>query len=184
MNKLQRYIYEDDNKWFLRMKPFLNGKILKVGNGLGFLSGLIESKSTKFEVIDIQINKLAKNKKKVKLYNGRDFPFKDNSFDCVVCAYVLHHADDPLRVLDEMKRVGKRLIILEDTYGNIFSKIDLVFRDFYVNFFANQPSRVHWNNYFHKNRFAKLSKTMNLTEKNHYKERKRTYWKELSILEH
>jgi ubiquinone/menaquinone biosynthesis C-methylase UbiE len=50
-------------------------------------------------------------------YNGREFPAPDRSFDAVVSAYVLHHAQDVDSILEEMKRVlrpGGVAIIYED----------------------------------------------------------------------
>ncbi len=49
-------------------------------------------------------------------YNGSVLPFDNESFDTVLVAFVLHHADDPDSVLSEAMRVArKRIIVLEDT---------------------------------------------------------------------
>lgn len=50
-------------------------------------------------------------------YDGRGFPAAKASLDAVVCAYVLHHAQDVDSMLEEMKRVlrpGGVAIIYED----------------------------------------------------------------------
>ena len=60
------------------------------------------------------------------LINGRDLPFGDNVFDIVLISFVLHHADDPVRLLYESKRVlkpGGRIIIFEDLYEGLIAKI-------------------------------------------------------------
>jgi SAM-dependent methyltransferase len=53
----------------------------------------------------------------LKIYDGRTLPYKDGSFDTALLSFVLHHADDPARVLNEALRVAGRVIVLEDTPG-------------------------------------------------------------------
>lgn len=40
-------------------------------------------------------------------YNGRELPFKNNSFDLIISTQVLEHVPDPLSILKEMARVCK-----------------------------------------------------------------------------
>ncbi len=183
MSEMQRYIYDQEERWFSKFEPFLKGKVLKVGNGLGYFAGFIININPDLTVIDVQKNEQAKNKDSVIIYDGKLFPFEDQSFDCVVCTYVLHHTSDPLVVFNEMKRVAKRIIIIEETYANIFAKFNLVYRDIYVNFRASQPSKIHWKSYFKKGDLEKLFAKNNLMVINHQAEKSRTYWKELFILE-
>ena len=47
--------------------------------------------------------------------SGYSLPYPDNSIDvCMECA-VLHHVEDPARVVSEMMRVSKRAVVLMDT---------------------------------------------------------------------
>jgi len=46
---------------------------------------------------------------------------------------VLHHADDPTKVIVESKRVSKKMIIIEDTYNNKIQKFATQFLDSIVN---------------------------------------------------
>ena len=90
--------------------------VLDVGCGSGFiahhLSGLLGTTVVGLDVGDgpsARINYLP--------YDGRHFPLKDRSFDAVLLCYVLHHAQDPILVLNEVSRVlrdGGRAIIYED----------------------------------------------------------------------
>ena len=90
--------------------------VLDVGCGNGFiahhLSGLLGTTVVGLDVGDstsARINYLP--------YDGRHFPLKDRSFDAVLLCYVLHHAQDPILVLNEVNRVlrdGGRAIIYED----------------------------------------------------------------------
>ncbi len=47
-------------------------------------------------------------------YDGCTLPFPDNSFDCVLIVDVLHHTQDPQRVLEEAKRVSSQYIVIKD----------------------------------------------------------------------
>lgn len=50
-----------------------------------------------------------------KLIKGDNLSFSDNSFDVVLIAYVLHHAKNPLKSLQEAKRISRnKIIIYED----------------------------------------------------------------------
>jgi len=40
--------------------------------------------------------------------DAQDLPFKDSSFDYVICAHVLEHVEDPGRMLSELMRVAPR----------------------------------------------------------------------------
>ena len=53
-------------------------------------------------------------------------PFRDDSFDCITCGYVLEHLPDPRPGLSELARVlsaGGRmlLIVTEDTFGGAWT---------------------------------------------------------------
>jgi SAM-dependent methyltransferase len=50
------------------------------------------------------------------LFDGRDLPFKKNSFDAVLIAFVLHHAEEPVYLLEEARRVcSGPVLVVEDT---------------------------------------------------------------------
>jgi len=43
-------------------------------------------------------------------------PFKDKSFGLVTCSQVLEHVDNPLRALEEIKRVGRSAYIVTPSW--------------------------------------------------------------------
>jgi hypothetical protein len=94
----------------------------------------------------------------------------------------LHHTPNPLEIFDEMNRVSKRVILIEETYENLFAKLDLVYRDIRVNLGVRQGSKIHWNSYFKKGELETIFKKRHLRVLYHHAEKKRTYWKELFIV--
>ncbi|KKU10139.1 MAG: Methyltransferase type 11 [Candidatus Woesebacteria bacterium GW2011_GWB1_45_5] len=180
---MRRYIYDQEKKWFFRIEPFLYGKVLKVGSGLGYMTSFVRERHPDLKILEIEINKDDKNKNRTVLYDGNHFPFSNKIFDCSICTYVLHHTPNPVGLILEMKRVSRRLIVLEETYRGVFSKMDLCYRDIYVNTLAGQPSRIFWNSYFQDKELLKVLKGMDLEIIHSQKEKKRTYFKILYVLE-
>jgi ubiquinone/menaquinone biosynthesis C-methylase UbiE len=63
----------------------------------------------------LQINPV----KKTSLMDANDLKFEDNSFDVVFCHALLHHVEDIAKVMQEMKRVSRKyVIILEPNRNN------------------------------------------------------------------
>ncbi|MBZ9569801.1 class I SAM-dependent methyltransferase, partial [Patescibacteria group bacterium] len=58
-----------------------------------------------------------------RIIDGGNLPFRNLFFDIVLINYVLHHAQDPERLLKEAKRVSKKIIIYEDLPEGILSKL-------------------------------------------------------------
>jgi ubiquinone/menaquinone biosynthesis C-methylase UbiE len=91
-------------------------EVLDVGCGNGYiahhLSALLGRAVTGIDVADSTEAPID-----YRQYDGREFPAANASFDAVVLAYVLHHAQDVRAMLNEMKRAlrpGGVAIIYED----------------------------------------------------------------------
>jgi ubiquinone/menaquinone biosynthesis C-methylase UbiE len=89
-------------------------QVLELGSGLGILAEKVSKKlgSGKMTGIEISAEQLAKcppeNENLVFIMgDARDLPFKEGTYDVVYCRYILEHVPDPLRVLQEAKRVLK-----------------------------------------------------------------------------
>ena len=98
-------------------------KILDLGCGSGIVADEFKiffgAQIAGVDIIDKRVVKIP-----FTLYGGKNLPFVDNYFDTILISYVLHHCDDPVRVLAEAKRVAKdKIIIYEDLPENIFSKL-------------------------------------------------------------
>jgi len=50
----------------------------------------------------------------VDAYDGLRLPYEDNTFDVTILADVLHHDEDPDRLLGEAARVSRRLVLVKD----------------------------------------------------------------------
>lgn len=53
----------------------------------------------------------------VSIFAGDTLPFEDASFDLVLLADVLHHADAPARLLREAARVARRCVLVKDHFA-------------------------------------------------------------------
>jgi ubiquinone/menaquinone biosynthesis C-methylase UbiE len=93
---------------------------------LGCGSGIVASEfkkffGTKIEGVDIVDKRVIQMP--FTLYDGKNIPLSDNSFDVVLINFVLHHCEDPIKVLSEAKRVAKgKIIIYEDLPENVYLK--------------------------------------------------------------
>jgi SAM-dependent methyltransferase len=91
-------------------------RVLDVGCGNGFIAHHL-SAMMGTSVIGIDVADSTEAPINYRKYDGHEFPIADASFDAVVLAYVLHHAQDTHAMLNEIKRVlrpGGLAIIYED----------------------------------------------------------------------
>ena len=51
---------------------------------------------------------ILKTDKQIIYYNGKEFPFKDDEFDYVICSHVLEHVDDIPLFINEIQRISKK----------------------------------------------------------------------------
>jgi ubiquinone/menaquinone biosynthesis C-methylase UbiE len=91
-----------------------SGKVLDVGCGYGELMLTLKKTHPDVQIVGLDASKtllsIAKKiVKNAKLVFGRadKMPFKDNSFDFVMCQDTFHHFKNPVKVLEEMYRVVK-----------------------------------------------------------------------------
>ncbi len=81
-----------------------------------------------------------------RLYDGIHIPFPDKSFDLSFLIVVLHHCDEPLKVIEEAIRVTrKRIIVNESVYLNEANRRFNMFFDWFYNRVLHDGVNVPYN---------------------------------------
>jgi SAM-dependent methyltransferase len=101
------------------LKPWIQGSTLDVG----CWNGEVAKRLDHSPIVGIDVAVPPDCQIEAKTYDGLHIPFADQSFDTVLCSFVLHHSDDPAALLKEMARVGRRLVILEDRFDRFGHKV-------------------------------------------------------------
>jgi ubiquinone/menaquinone biosynthesis C-methylase UbiE len=128
-------------KWKYMVKylpPYLKNtkKVLDLGASCGRLSKELSKKLQYTEFIGIDTHVQPKTFIPIKKYDGKNIPFPDNSFDCVMIIDVLHHDEHPELILQEARRVSKKNILIKDHYWK--NKIDFILLK-YADYIGNKP---------------------------------------------
>jgi ubiquinone/menaquinone biosynthesis C-methylase UbiE len=102
-----------------RIVPHLNegDRVLDVGCGNGTLGrALMDAPNCPKGVVVEGLERVARGGEPIKVhaYAGGRMPFDDGAFDAVILADVLHHEPHPEQLLDECRRVSRRLVIIKD----------------------------------------------------------------------
>jgi SAM-dependent methyltransferase len=90
--------------------------VLDLGAGEGFVGEAarrrLAAEVTLADVVDFNRSSLP-----LHLHDGRTLPFADGRFDLTLLVFVLHHAEDPERVLAEARRVTRgAVVVVESVY--------------------------------------------------------------------
>lgn len=110
--------------YFLALNKYVdeNAKILDVGFGLGYGINILSIKSEEVNGVDVDEKVLdyctntlvGKNPrlKILKIFDGYNLPFPDDSFDVVTCVDVIEHVEDYDHLIKEMLRVSRKGVFL------------------------------------------------------------------------
>jgi len=126
--------------------------IIDVGCGEGFtLSRLQEEKVGKVlsgvDNLDtaIKLGKKINPSLKIKKGDIYKLPYKDNSFDLVLCMEVLEHLERPAEALNELKRISKKYVLLSVPNEPLFT-VQRVLRGSNIKEFGKHPEHIqHWS---------------------------------------
>ncbi len=120
-------------------------QVLDIGAGGGWIGEDI-SISRKASVTLLDVEDLNRTNLPLRVYDGKNMPFPDASFDDSLLLFVLHHCEDPIQVLSEAARVSrKRIIVFEDTFRTPFEKFLAGVNDWISNspFFLSNPFQMN-----------------------------------------
>lgn len=124
-----------------RLSPYLKDskKVLDLGSSDGRLASRLLEKLPHLDIIGADVWVQPKTCIPIIQYDGRRLPFPDNSFDLVMMIDVLHHDEQPERIVKEAKRVSKKLILIKDHYWN--NKLDILLLR-WADYCGNKPYGV------------------------------------------
>ncbi|MEX2589857.1 MAG: methyltransferase domain-containing protein, partial [Chitinophagales bacterium] len=134
LNKfLQKTIPPRVDLKFRRLKPFIKGpKVLDIGCGNGGFSLKLMQEGFDVTPLDIQ-DKSAFEQIKPLVFDGKNLPFEDNTFDTALLITVLHHTTAQKELISEALRAARQVLIMEDVYGNALQKQATFWMDSLVN---------------------------------------------------
>lgn len=138
-----------------------NETILDIGSGGGLISYLLKQKGFNVTPLDITKGNYHPDVEPL-VYNGKDMPFPEKSFDCGLLLTVLHHVENNEKLLMESARVCRKVIIIEDIYDNKFLQFFTYLADSIINFlYAPCPhtnrTDAEWRRLFEENDFQLMS---------------------------
>jgi SAM-dependent methyltransferase len=158
---------------YLKIKEFIKEKekILDLGCGSGIFARTLSEKLN-IEILGLDIKDRRICQIPFQLYDGEKIPFPNDFFNVVLISFVLHHTKDPVSILKEAKRVGKKLIIFEDLPEGFFGKIYCFLHWIFWNLFFGNFSKF---NFYTTEKWKEIFKNLGLkliSEKNFLVKRK------------
>jgi len=141
MCKFYGYDVDKERDFIIEQAQPIHGRILEVGTGKGHCALALAKAGYHFVTFDISDNEQHFAKfllayfgfeKSVdfRIENAEHTHFADKSFDTIISVNVLHHLQQPYRVIDELLRLksGKGKIIIADFTTEGFKVMDIIHR--------------------------------------------------------
>ena len=132
-----------------------SSSILDIGCGDGQISELIASKVEGATIKGIDVMERSIANIEVAKYDGLNIQQDDNSVDVCTFVDVLHHADEPFRVLQEAGRVARKHVVIKDHLADGFLSWEILrFMDWVgnerhgVSLPYNYLKKAEWDNHF------------------------------------
>ncbi len=88
--------------------------VLDIGAGSGELAQMILTQRSDLTIRGVDVVPRSHTAIPVSIFDGRDLPFPDGAFDSAILIDVLHHAENPKRLLEEALRVVRSKVIIKD----------------------------------------------------------------------
>jgi hypothetical protein len=155
--KFQKKIYSKKHiiKKILSIKKTLNNtsvkKVLDIGtediNFLYKLDYFLKCKSFGLNILDGYSHYFNPNNKnnRIIIYNGINFPFKENEFDLVTMISVLHHIKNKKKFINNLCKITKRIYIKDNniTSNSTFNIIKLQHEVYEGILYPNKSSNLY-----------------------------------------
>jgi ubiquinone/menaquinone biosynthesis C-methylase UbiE len=127
------------------IEPYLkpSDKILEIGAGTCIVTNAFRQKNHYITPLDIHDVSCVPSIKPT-VFNGKVFPFPDDTFEVGLLLNVLHHIPDPMATLREARRVARRIVIHEDIYDKAWRK--------YATFAMDSVTNLEFFGHPHSNR--------------------------------
>jgi SAM-dependent methyltransferase len=136
-----------------------NARVLDVGCGSGDLAALVMQLRPDVAIEGIDVLVRPGTAIPVHEYDGLHIPFADNAFDAAIVIDVLHHTDDPQRVLAEIARVAPVVIVKDHLRDGILANATLRFMDWVGN--AAHGVRLPYN-YLSRREWSRIWRELGL----------------------
>lgn len=152
-NPISRFFLNNFSQVLLNdIKTLKPDSILDVGAGEGFVLERLRKANIakKLEGIEYMDEAIALGKKmnphvKIKKGDIYKLPYKDNTFELVICTEVLEHLEDPENALKELKRVSNKYLVLSVPNEPLFT-IQRFLRGKNILKLGDHPEHIqHWN---------------------------------------
>ena len=114
-------------------------EVLDLGSSDGRLANEFLKIYPNIKFLGVDTHVLDKTYIPIMKYDGKNIPYPDNSFDCVMIIDVLHHDLNPEVILREAKRVSRKYVLIKDHYWD--TKIDFQVLKF-ADYIGNAPYGV------------------------------------------
>ncbi len=116
-----------------QLQPFLSrsDNIFDIGAGSCNLTYLLKKRG--YNVTPIDVVDHNKTALPLRLFDGKGLPYKTHEFDVGLLVFVLHHASNHKELIRESARVVKKLIVIEDTPGNLLERVGWRVIDYILN---------------------------------------------------
>jgi len=152
-NPVQKFLINNFySSLFSLIKSLRTDSILDAGCGEGFtMDKLIKNGiGRKIEGIEYSKDSISYGKKlfpdlTIKQESIYDLPYKDDSFDLVLCTEVLEHLEEPSKALREILRVGKKYLLIT-VPNEPFFRLSNFLRGKNMSRLGNDEGHInHWN---------------------------------------
>ena len=139
-----------------KITPYLKSGdcIIDIGSGDCTVANTLGNNGYEITPLDIRDESVHQNFRPI-IYDGKNIPFPDDSFDVALLITVLHHTKKPIEILKEAIRVAPRIIVMEDLYKNLLQKYLTFAMDSLLNleFFGHPHTNMtqeQWEGVFNK----------------------------------